>query len=186
MGASQFVHVPAQQRTKLQPKAIPAILIGYDENSKGYRCYDSDRNHVIISRDVRFDKVVLGISKPLLQPEECLPHDLLPSFPIELGAKQSGPPPPATQFVQDEPAPSSVEPEPVDNYRRMSQENNQLPSSPLAETRHNSPKSSNSSLPIVTLPQIGQRTSSKEQRPNVRLERFDLNVFAADFDTFST
>lgn len=39
-GAKCFVHIESQKRQKLDPKAFKAILVGYDEQSKGYRCYN--------------------------------------------------------------------------------------------------------------------------------------------------
>ena len=42
------------ERRKLDPKAKIFMLLGYGEETKGYRLYDSERNKVIFSRDVYF------------------------------------------------------------------------------------------------------------------------------------
>lgn len=53
-GSKCFVHVPKEDRRKLDNTATDMILIGYDEQSKAYRCYDMIKKKVTISRDVRF------------------------------------------------------------------------------------------------------------------------------------
>lgn len=53
-GSKCFVHVPPQKRQKLDNTGIEMIFLGYDEQSKAYRCYNSVSRKVIISRDVRF------------------------------------------------------------------------------------------------------------------------------------
>lgn len=56
IGCVAFWYIPSEKRNKLEPKAIPTILVGYDENNKAYRCYDPKTRRIIISRDVRFNK----------------------------------------------------------------------------------------------------------------------------------
>lgn len=53
-GSKCFVHVPKENRRKLDNTAIEMILIGYDEQSKAYRCYNMASKKLTISRDVRF------------------------------------------------------------------------------------------------------------------------------------
>lgn len=53
-GTKCFVYIPAQKRHKLENTAKPVILMGYDEQSKAYRCYDPASKKLVISRDVRF------------------------------------------------------------------------------------------------------------------------------------
>lgn len=53
-GAKCYVHIEAQKRQKLDAKSFQAVLVGYDEQSKGYRCYNPKTERVVISRDVRF------------------------------------------------------------------------------------------------------------------------------------
>ena len=48
------VHVSKDERRKLDPKAKKFMFLGYGEETKGYRLYDSERNKVIFSRDVYF------------------------------------------------------------------------------------------------------------------------------------
>jgi hypothetical protein len=49
-GSTSYVHV--QHRNKLQSKSKALVLVGYDEISKAFRCFDYSRKKVIISRDV--------------------------------------------------------------------------------------------------------------------------------------
>lgn len=54
-GAKAFVHIPKENRTKLDFKGAPGRMVGYSINSKGYRIL-MDGNYVIDSRDVLFDE----------------------------------------------------------------------------------------------------------------------------------
>lgn len=54
-GTKCFVYIPAEKRHKLVNTAKPMILVGFDEQSKAYRCYDPSSKRLIISSDVRFD-----------------------------------------------------------------------------------------------------------------------------------
>ena len=51
-GSKAFVHVRDQQRSKWQPKAKEAILVGYNAGSKSYRLWDQDARSIINSKDV--------------------------------------------------------------------------------------------------------------------------------------
>lgn len=53
-GTRCFVHIPSEKRKKLDNTAMEMIFIGYEENSKAYRCFSPDLKKVFISRDVRF------------------------------------------------------------------------------------------------------------------------------------
>lgn len=62
-GAKCFVHVPCEKRRKLDNTAIEMIFVGYDENSKAYRCFNTKAHKLVISRDVKFiDVVEISIS----------------------------------------------------------------------------------------------------------------------------
>lgn len=52
-GTQVFVHIPKQQRQKLDAKSKQCTFVGYDENVKGYRVLNAN-NRVEIARDVRF------------------------------------------------------------------------------------------------------------------------------------
>ena len=49
-----FIHVPKEQRSKLDDKAIPCILIGYGNEEFNYKCWDPEMRKVIRSKDVIF------------------------------------------------------------------------------------------------------------------------------------
>lgn len=53
-GSKVMVHTPKEKRKKWSPKASEMIFIGYDNQKKGYRCYDSESKKVTVSRDVNF------------------------------------------------------------------------------------------------------------------------------------
>ena len=53
-GLKCYVHIPSEKRRKMDSTAKQAIFVGYDEQSKAYRCYDLSSRRVVVSRDVRF------------------------------------------------------------------------------------------------------------------------------------
>ena len=53
-GCKTFMHVPTEQRSKLDDKATPCIFIGYGDKEFGYMLWDSYNQNTIRSRDVVF------------------------------------------------------------------------------------------------------------------------------------
>lgn len=54
-GSKCYVQIPKQKRTKLDYVSKEMILLGFDEyNSNIYRCYDSEKKTITISRNVKF------------------------------------------------------------------------------------------------------------------------------------
>jgi hypothetical protein len=56
MGCLATVWIPKHQRTKLDAKTIDTIMVGYDDQSKGYRLYCPSDRKVYISCNVEFNK----------------------------------------------------------------------------------------------------------------------------------
>lgn len=53
-GSSVMVHVPKQKRRKWDAKAEKMIFVGYDSDTKGFRCINAETRKLTISRDVKF------------------------------------------------------------------------------------------------------------------------------------
>ncbi len=53
-GTDCFVHIPKQNRKKLDAKSLKGHLVGYSGNRDGYRVYVPEKGTVILSRDVIF------------------------------------------------------------------------------------------------------------------------------------
>lgn len=53
-GSEVMVHVPKTNRKKLDRKSKKLIFVGFDSNTKGYRCIDIETRKLTISRDVKF------------------------------------------------------------------------------------------------------------------------------------
>ena len=51
-GCKTHVHVPDQKRAKLVRKSVPCIFLGYPDNNKGYKLYNSESKQIVRSRDV--------------------------------------------------------------------------------------------------------------------------------------
>ena len=58
-GCGAYVHIPKDERSKIDPKAKKSIFIGYGIGVKGYRLYDTSKARVIHARDVIFDEFQL-------------------------------------------------------------------------------------------------------------------------------
>lgn len=53
-GTEAMVHIPKEKRQKWDKKSKKMILIGYCDNTKGYRLLDINSDKIVISRDVIF------------------------------------------------------------------------------------------------------------------------------------
>ena len=53
-GCKAFVHVPKEQRSKLNSKSTPCIFVGYGDAKFGYKLWDPKEKKMIKSRDVVF------------------------------------------------------------------------------------------------------------------------------------
>ena len=55
-GCPVYVHIPKENRTKLDPSGKKGIFVGYCEVSKAFRIYILGFYHIEISGDVTFDE----------------------------------------------------------------------------------------------------------------------------------
>ena len=55
-GCDAFMHIPRDERHKLDSKCRKCILLGYGEQTKGYRLYDPEKKTVLYSRDVKMKR----------------------------------------------------------------------------------------------------------------------------------
>lgn len=62
-GAVVYTHIPKEKRQKLDKKANKCVFVGYSDQSKGYRVYNSEKKTVEIARDVTFEKIKLKIEE---------------------------------------------------------------------------------------------------------------------------
>ncbi|XP_071729311.1 uncharacterized protein [Rutidosis leptorrhynchoides] len=53
-GCSVFIHIPKQERTKLDPCAEKCVVVGYGVNQKGYRCYSPKKRHIFTTMNCDF------------------------------------------------------------------------------------------------------------------------------------
>ncbi|KAG7553078.1 Zinc finger CCHC-type superfamily [Arabidopsis thaliana x Arabidopsis arenosa] len=64
-GCKAFVHIPKDERSKLEMKSRQCVFIGYGQDEFGYRFYDPVKKKLIRSRDVVFmeDQTIKDIDK---------------------------------------------------------------------------------------------------------------------------
>ena len=53
-GCRAFVHVPKDERSKLDNKTKQCIFLGFEDDGFGYRSWDPEEKKIIRSRDVIF------------------------------------------------------------------------------------------------------------------------------------
>ena len=98
-GSAAMVHVPKQRRRKWDSKANECLLTGFEEETKGYRLYDTKAKRIIRSRDVNFINEGSPSSpskvetKTLIQMnvEEVISLEPLADFPSDGESNQAGP-----------------------------------------------------------------------------------------------
>jgi len=102
-GCSAYVHVPKDERSKIDSKSKKCIFLGYSTVTKGYRFYDSSTKKIIFSRDVVFDELAKEVtcennsrsvdsqsSQKLLVPISGeLDSDTEPELPVESTLRRS-------------------------------------------------------------------------------------------------
>ncbi|KAJ9544458.1 hypothetical protein OSB04_024165 [Centaurea solstitialis] len=118
-GSTCFVRDTRPHITKLDPKSLKCVFLGYSRLQKGYRCFSPTLNRYIVSRDVTFHENVpffpvsssysLGDSDDLLiyaipLPESPTPSDSTPS--------QEPPKPPIVHVYNRRQRPT-LDPEPI-------------------------------------------------------------------------
>ncbi|KAE9084570.1 hypothetical protein PF010_g20776 [Phytophthora fragariae] len=52
-GSHGYAHIDKAKRTKLEPKSLRCMFLGYAENVKGYRVFDLDASKVKVSRSIK-------------------------------------------------------------------------------------------------------------------------------------
>jgi hypothetical protein len=55
-GCPVFIHIPKENRNKLEPSGKKGIFVGYCEVSKAFRIYIPGLHHIEINRDVTFNE----------------------------------------------------------------------------------------------------------------------------------
>ena len=82
-GCRAFVHIPRDERSKLDKKTKQCIFLGYSEDALGYKLWDPVDRKVLRSRDVVFfeDQTIEDIEKPKQQTSSHTPINFDPVLP---------------------------------------------------------------------------------------------------------
>jgi hypothetical protein len=73
-GCDAYVHVPKENRSKLDKKAEKCIFIGYKDGVKGYKLWNPETKKIVYSRDVVFREVKDVSKQNSYQRKMNLPH----------------------------------------------------------------------------------------------------------------
>ncbi|CAB0009315.1 unnamed protein product [Nesidiocoris tenuis] len=74
-GTKCYAHVSKCQRRKMDRKSIPCILVGYAGDHNGYRLWNFEKNTIMLSRDVIFERespLVKLIKSPERSPDDVV------------------------------------------------------------------------------------------------------------------
>jgi hypothetical protein len=74
-GCDAYVHVPKENRSKLDNKAEKCIFIGYKDGVKGYKLWNPETKKIVYSRDVVF-REVKDVSKQEFPPMQDEPEKI--------------------------------------------------------------------------------------------------------------
>ena len=83
-GCQGFVHIPKDERKKLDPKSRKCIFMGYGTTTKGYRLYDPLKQKVIYSRDVMFNELKCGLEESTQREPQKYVHLECTDDPLEM------------------------------------------------------------------------------------------------------
>lgn len=106
-GCVSYIHIHKQQRTKLDPRALKCIFIGYSATQKGYKCYHPASRKFFVSKDVTFNEKQSFFYPTHLQGENILREDKYEEFNLfSLPIPVKKPEPPAAKPVDPSAYPS--------------------------------------------------------------------------------
>ena len=125
-GCEAYAHIPKDERRKLDPKARKCVLLGYGEETKGYRLYDPEKRKVFHSRDVQFNE---EMREERLEPVEHEIDHLVELDFLEDDDPQEEAPPIAPVEPEQPPRRSERVRRPPDYYVNVT---NELPKEPLS------------------------------------------------------
>ncbi|UYV60645.1 hypothetical protein LAZ67_1001752 [Cordylochernes scorpioides] len=68
-GCLAYSHIPTERRKKLENRANRCILVGYSSQTKGYRLWCPETQHVIQTKHVKFDESKIGLKWTKIEDE---------------------------------------------------------------------------------------------------------------------
>ncbi|GKB12860.1 ribonuclease H-like domain-containing protein [Tanacetum coccineum] len=134
---------------KLEPRATPAIFLGYPTNHRGYRCLDLNTNKIILSRHVTFDETVFPYGS--MTPHDSPSYTFLDTSPNiihqHIISKLTSASPLPTTTITSTAAPPSPPRSPL-QPAHQTHESSPLPHSPNVQPTSNA--STETTIPIHT------------------------------------
>ena len=83
-GCPAYVHIPSNERSKLDAKSKQCIFLGYEKGVQGYKLWNPETKKVVISRDVVFDETSMVKTHQEVQKSELGESNKQQSIQIEL------------------------------------------------------------------------------------------------------
>ncbi|KAM7531655.1 hypothetical protein LguiB_035065 [Lonicera macranthoides] len=166
-GCVTFVHLPKEQRNKLEPRALKCVFVGYASSQKGYRCYHPPTEKMYVTMDVIFHEETMYFHRTELQGEHYKEVQLFENIneeeisSIEVVPTLTSNSPPSTETTEITSSPDMVTTEILPNDVVPSPSpsppdtNNQSSTSTIPETEIS--QVSSPSIPIKRLPNRANR-----------------------------
>ena len=102
IGCTSYVRITECIKSKLVPRALLCVLIGYDAHTKGYRCFHPPTCQIFVSSNIKFDESRLYYHHLSSPPPHSPPKTLIfPDPPISSPSSfppRSSPPPASASF----------------------------------------------------------------------------------------
>jgi hypothetical protein len=67
---SAYAHIPSDARTKLKPKSLECLLIGFEKGVKGNKLWDIVNKKKMISRDIVFNEMTMPLNEEINSKKE--------------------------------------------------------------------------------------------------------------------
>ena len=92
-GCSAYVHISSYQRSKLDPKSIKCLFLGYSSHQKGYKCYCPSTKKTYNTMDVTFFENIPYYPKTHIQGEKPMnqEYQFWDDIPVSLPKIESQP-----------------------------------------------------------------------------------------------
>ncbi|HEV7738394.1 MAG TPA: DDE-type integrase/transposase/recombinase [Chlamydiales bacterium] len=106
-GCLAYRNIPSDNRRKLDPSAEKLTSVGYDNQTKGYKLWDSNKRRFVVSSDVIFEEYVF----PHRTQPESLSSDSNADFPLPDSDEEDPfvpPEPPSLPELNPEPVPPQL------------------------------------------------------------------------------
>ena len=177
-GCRAWVFNDSPTKTKLDPKSVPMIFVGYDISKRSFRLWNPETRSIVISANVRFSESEFP-NRPITHPSAPIP--IAPAPPIASSSKAVLPrqtvqipldflnedPLPTSKYTSI-PAPVPVIPESAPSSTIVAPSTSVRPPSPVTPQSHPATSDDEPTTPVSESPRLPSVPSAPRKRQSVR------------------